>query len=323
MKKYPKTIALVVDMQKGLVKEHPFMETEVIEQIASTLLYCRTEGIEVVYVQHDDGEGEDLHPGSEAFEIIEELAPHMGERIFIKERNSSFYKTGLKEYLSKAGIEKIILMGMQTEYCIDATCKAAFEHGFSVFIPEGTNTTFDNDYLLAEKSISYYNQFIWDGRYALVRPFNEVQLMWWEFLTQEKKSFRTPLYDIFHFCYTKELANELLQLVLKGKKTATSSSQYAYESPEAQPQVGSYSIITDYDGAPRCVIETILVTHIPFNEMTFEICNREGEDTCLETWVDGHRRYFMQEAEECGYTFSEEMPVLFEDFRVVFRWEHE
>lgn len=48
-------------------------------------------------------------------------------------------------------------MGIQTEYCIDSTCKIAFEYGFKVIIPEMTNTTFDNEYMSAEFSYKYYN----------------------------------------------------------------------------------------------------------------------------------------------------------------------
>jgi len=56
-----------------------------------------------------------------------------------------------------------------------------------------------------------------------------------------------------------------------------------------------------------------------FEEMTFDICKREGEDDTLESWQTGHRKYFAMEAEELGYEFTEEMPILFEDFEMVWK----
>ena len=44
-----------------------------------------------------------------------------------------------------------------------------------------------------------------------------------------------------------------------------------------------------------------------------------GEDECLETWQEAHRRFFTQDGDEMGYAFTEDMPVLFEDFEVVYQ----
>ena len=49
-----------------------------------------------------------------------------------------------------------------TNYCIDCTVKSAFERGFEVIIPEGTNSTFDNDYMTGETTVRYYNEDVWE-----------------------------------------------------------------------------------------------------------------------------------------------------------------
>ncbi|MPM92276.1 hypothetical protein SDC9_139411 [bioreactor metagenome] len=85
------------------------------------------------------------------------------------------------------------------------------------------------------------------------------------------------------------------------------------------PKRGSLSIVTDWDGNPRCVIETTAVTILPFREFTFEICSREGEDDSLESWQRAHTRFFTEDGKALGYEFSEDMPVVFEDFEVVYR----
>ena len=85
------------------------------------------------------------------------------------------------------------------------------------------------------------------------------------------------------------------------------------------PKVGDYSIVTDWDGNPKCVIQTTTVQTIPYSEMTFDVCKREGEDENLESWRKGHQKFFTEEGKEMGYEFSEDMLIVFEDFQVVYQ----
>lgn len=80
--------------------------------------------------------------------------------------NSPFKDTGLLKYLTEKQTSQIIAVGLQTDYCMDAAVKCGFEHGFHMIVPEGTNSTFDNQCLSAEVTYRYYNEFIWKGRYA-------------------------------------------------------------------------------------------------------------------------------------------------------------
>jgi nicotinamidase-related amidase len=64
--------------------------------------------------------------------------------------------------MEKQEDSRLMIIGLQTNYCIDATVKSAFERGYTVIIPEGTNTTFDNDYMTGETTVRYYNEDIWE-----------------------------------------------------------------------------------------------------------------------------------------------------------------
>ncbi len=142
---------------------------------------------------------------------------------------------------------------------------------------------------------------------------------WSEFLRKTGRDAATRYFECFHFELSEKWANELLRLVLIGQKRATASSLFAFEKESGRlPKAGDLSIVTDWEGNPRCVIETTAVTILPFREMTFDICSREGEDENLESWREGHTRFFTKEGEELGYAFSEDMPVVFEDFKVVY-----
>jgi len=147
-----------------------------------------------------------------------------------------------------------------------------------------------------------------------------IDKFWQDFLSQANLPNHTKYFEASHFDITKESANNLLQLVLAGQKRATASSLPAYQREGVTPpKVGDYSIITDWDGVPHCVIQTTAVTILPFNQFTFDIIKREGEDDCLETWQENHEHVFRIEGQELGYEFAEDMPVIFEDFEVVYK----
>ena len=141
-----------------------------------------------------------------------------------------------------------------------------------------------------------------------------------DFLKEKGMDPKTKYIDVFHFELTEYWANELLRLVLEGRKRATSSSLLSYEiEGDTVPEKGSYSIVTDWEGVPKCVIETTNVRILPFKDITYDICKLEGEDDSLESWRKGHISFFKEEGKELGYEFSEEMPVVFEEFEVVYQ----
>lgn len=168
-----KTALLIVDVQNLLINGHPYNEEKVIKNIKELLLAARENKKEVIYVRHDDGIGTKLEKGSHDWQIYKEIEPREEEKIIDKEYNSAFHKTNLKEYLDSKGIKTIILVGLQTEYCIDATCKSAFDLDYKIVIPETTNTTFDNEFLSGEKLYGFYNYEIWNNRFAKVIPLAE------------------------------------------------------------------------------------------------------------------------------------------------------
>ncbi len=168
-------LLLVVDVQNAMFIEPPYDQEVLISHIQNLIAHCRNSGIEVAYVRHDDGIGTEFERDTHFWQIYDAVAPAEGERIFDKKYNSAFVKTALKEYLTDREIKKLIVVGLQTEYCIDATIKSAFEHGFEVIVPEGANSTFDNEYMKAEKTCRYFNFKIWNNRYATVMPVEEVK----------------------------------------------------------------------------------------------------------------------------------------------------
>lgn len=160
-------ILLVIDTQKGITDERLYNFEMLRTNIKTLISTARKNHVEVVYVRHDDGPGTGFSVGDDEFQIFEEFAPEGQERIFDKKVNSAFDdSTGLVKYLAEKKEKTIMVVGLQTNFCIDATIKSGFERGYKMIVPENTNSTFDNEYMKKDVCYHYYNDFVWPGRYA-------------------------------------------------------------------------------------------------------------------------------------------------------------
>lgn len=159
-------VLLVIDAQKEITNERLYKFSEFVSNVKMLIKAARENSVEVIFVRHDDGAGTPMTKGLDGFEIYEGFAPEQDEKIFDKQVNSPFKDTGLAEYLSEKGETEIIITGLQTDYCIDAAVKCGFERGYRIIVPQYANTTFDNKFMTAESSYEYYNNFMWNGRYA-------------------------------------------------------------------------------------------------------------------------------------------------------------
>lgn len=168
-------ILLIVDTQKKIYNEALYNFEHVTEVIERLIFLARKNHVEVVYVCHDDGEGSGCSYGDEGFEVYERFAPNDDEKIFIKEVNSAFhYKTGLLSYLKRKNEKDVIIVGMQTDLCIDATIKSGFENGLNMIIPLDGNTTKDNQFISKDIIYRYFNESIWPIRYGKVMVLEDV-----------------------------------------------------------------------------------------------------------------------------------------------------
>jgi nicotinamidase-related amidase len=155
-------VLLVVDMQKGIVDEDLYNFDIFMDRTVQLVEAARKKHVEVIFVQHDAGSNSGLSEGNEGFEIIDQLSPQSGEKVFVKTINSCFGNKDFRDYMEQQKDKRLMIVGLQTNYCIDCTVKSAFERGFEVIIPEGTNSTFDNDYITGETAVRYYNEDVWE-----------------------------------------------------------------------------------------------------------------------------------------------------------------
>lgn len=168
-----KPALLVIDMQNALAEAHPYEFTTVLANVQTLLSAARMQGMEVIFVQHTEAAGTEFEIHSHGWELVKDLVPLPNEYQLTKNFNSAFRQTNLDRYLQTKHIQQLIIVGMQTEYCIDASIKVAFELGYEVIVPEKTNTTFDNALLSAKQLYEHYHFYVWNHAFAQVISLSE------------------------------------------------------------------------------------------------------------------------------------------------------
>lgn len=147
---------------------------------------------------------------------------------------------------------------------------------------------------------------------------NEIKSFWDRFIKEnpELEYLKKHTINAWSFGNTPEMANDLLRLVLLGKKVATCSLLRAYhDEPNAIPRVGLFSVICDGNNIPKCVVFYTDTFVCSFKDVTEKHAREEGEgDLTLEYWRKVHHDFFSAYG-----NFSEDENLICERFRVVYQ----
>jgi nicotinamidase-related amidase len=96
----------------------------------------RKDGLPVIYIKHIavNSNAAFFKPDTKGAEINSCVKPNENEKIFVKHFPNSFRDTGLLEYLKSQNITDLVICGMMTHMCIDATTRAAKDYGFNIIL---------------------------------------------------------------------------------------------------------------------------------------------------------------------------------------------
>lgn len=128
-----------------------------------------------------------------------------------------------------------------------------------------------------------------------------------------------PEYTVEHFGDYPALADELLALVLSGRKRATAdlASEFLHRG-DSLPRIGSHWIACDSTGAPRIIIRSTEFRIGPSTSVDAQFAFDEGEgDRTLATWTRDHREYWARVSAARGAIWDPSEDVIFERFSVV------
>jgi nicotinamidase-related amidase len=127
------------------------------ESAAKLLNHFRKTGRPVVHVQHISTRKEATYfiPGTDGINFHNNVAPLDNEFTVVKHYPNSFRDTNLQDYLDSRGIKELVICGMMSHMCIDATVRAAFDRGYSCVVAHDAcatrNLTFNGDTIEAPK----------------------------------------------------------------------------------------------------------------------------------------------------------------------------
>lgn len=145
------TALVLVDIQKDYF---PGGRMEVVGAIgacrmARTLLtHFREKGLPVIHVRHISTRPDAAFflPGTEGVLIHEDVAPLATEVVIEKHFPNSFRDTDLREHLVAGDIEALVICGMMSHMCIDATVRAAFDMGYRCIVVHDACATVNLDF---------------------------------------------------------------------------------------------------------------------------------------------------------------------------------
>lgn len=155
---------VIIDLQNGVCydgkQEIDHLET-LIGKVQQRIRGYHEAGRPIIFVQHND---EELVAGSKDWQVIPQLDTSLAWQRIQKTHANSFFHTELEDILRAERISSLEICGAQTQYCIDTTVKFAHGLGYRLYMGRGMSTTYDNDFMSAAETISFYEN-IWQDRF--------------------------------------------------------------------------------------------------------------------------------------------------------------
>jgi len=168
---------IIIDAQTAMFSYENaklFNEQQVLANLIRLIEKARLAAIPVIFIQHTSSyEADEFCQGKLTWEIYPELGPRADELIIPKTTWDAFHLTSLHDELQKQEVSRLIIAGMQTEYCLDTSCRRAFSMGYENILVSDAHSTFDSRIISAEQIIQHHNSVI-GGRFAKLLTTNEV-----------------------------------------------------------------------------------------------------------------------------------------------------
>ncbi|WP_144831394.1 cysteine hydrolase family protein [Microbacterium sp. BH-3-3-3] len=131
-------VLVIIDIQRDYFPggRHPLVGPDAAAEAASAVLaHQRDQGDPVIHVRHESPEGGGfLEVGTPGAEIDDRVAPIGEEAVIVKHAPNSFVGTDLHDRLQGLGERPVLVVGMMTSMCVDATVRAAIDLGYYVSV---------------------------------------------------------------------------------------------------------------------------------------------------------------------------------------------
>lgn len=148
----------------------------VLNRILAVLASARANNTPFIFIQHEGPQGHPLEQGTKGW-MLHDAMKVADETVIRKTRPDAFQRTDLQDRLETLEATRLVIVGNQTDFCIDTTCRRASSLDYQVTLLSDCHSTWDNEVLKAEQIIAHHNfvlgrQFVdlakaedldWDG----------------------------------------------------------------------------------------------------------------------------------------------------------------
>jgi nicotinamidase-related amidase len=134
---------LLVDVQRTMLEGETAVEcaADFRGVLAELLHAARDAHAVIVHVKNDGRRGDPDEPGTPGWELV--FTPLPGEPVVRKNAANTFESNpALADVLRAMGVDTVVVAGLQSEVCVQATAIGALERGFDVIVPAGAHTTY-------------------------------------------------------------------------------------------------------------------------------------------------------------------------------------
>jgi nicotinamidase-related amidase len=176
MNNLPNRALIVIDVQQLFFMDPSNLvhhSAELVANLNKLIAKFRETGEPIIFVRHNEADEGGLNLGSDRWEVCSHLDAREDDVYVEKTHADSFYKTNLTEVLESLNVDSLVLAGLQTDFCVDSTCRSAFGRGYKTTLVSDAHSTYDNQFMTAGETIAYHTNLI-GGRFATLKTTKEI-----------------------------------------------------------------------------------------------------------------------------------------------------
>jgi nicotinamidase-related amidase len=159
------TALIIIDVQNGLLANPALVHDAdgVLNRIGQLVLRARNDNVPVIFVQHNGGTGHALEKPLVGWNIHTATGFRDGDTVVEKRECDAFQETDLQAMLNQLGVDRLVIAGMCSDYCVDTTCRRAYSLGYSVVLATDAHTTLSKDHMSATEIVRHHNAILGSG----------------------------------------------------------------------------------------------------------------------------------------------------------------
>ncbi|PHI30568.1 isochorismatase family protein [Budvicia aquatica] len=181
------TALLLIDVQNAILSNFETGEKQqqldqafnfTLDQLSLLKAKATAAEVPVFIVQHDGKVGHRLEKGTSGWEIHPKIAAVKGDILIAKKTNDSFFETDLAKRLSQFSVDRLIVGGFMTQYCVDIAARKAVFFGYNVTLVADGHLTANSQSMTFQQIVAHHNNilplFKHQGRGIEVRPAKDI-----------------------------------------------------------------------------------------------------------------------------------------------------